>query len=442
MRWSAWAGAAAAATLLSGCAHLDPQDRAPRTDPVLRLRPAGPSPWRADFDDPALSALLRDADRGALDVKIALARLARARADVAASRAQRRLHVSIGAEAAGGGTSFRDARSSATPTFEAAYEVDLWGRLVRAQTAAGQDQAAAEADVTAARLMTAAETVRAFAALRVAQDAAPGYARRVVLAERAVSLTERRAAEGAAAPDALGAARQAVVLAQSDLAAAQEDERLQTARLADLSGRPAAEIAPGPPLAMDQPVPAVAAEIIAQRPDVQAALARLRAADARRAEAVAASRPQFQISALLGAPDAAIATLLDARALAWAVAASLSHALLDGGAARARVHGASADADVADLQYRKAVVAGWADVRTALIDQSRARREVAAAQAAADLSGAGIRLQVMRRREGLGDGLDSVAAGEASEAAQDRLRTARLDAVEARVRLALATGGL
>ena len=438
----AWSSLAAVAMLLSACAHLDPEDRAPRTDPVARLSPSGPSPWQVDFEDPALSDLLRGADLGALDIKIALARLARARADVAEARAQRAPHVSIGAEGAVGGVDFHDARSAATPAFEATYEVDLWGRLARGEDAAVHDQAAADADVAAARLLVAADTVRAFAALRSAQDAIEGYAHRKELASRALALTQRRASEGAAEPGAVGAAQLALDRAGAGLEAAREDEKLEVATLGDLLGRPGIAVPLGPPLAEDRAVPTTGSEIIANRPDVRAAFARLQAADARRAQAVASSRPQLQLSALLGAPDAAIATLLDVRSLAWAVAASLSHSLLDGGAARARVHAAGADADVADLQYRKAVLAGWSDVRTALVDQARARRELAAARTAKALAGDSVRLQAARHREGATDGLDTVAAGVAVEAAQDQLRAARLAAVEARVRIALATGGL
>ncbi len=120
MTWLARCGLAAAAMLLSACAHLDPQDRVPRTEPVGRLAPQGASPWRVEFGEPTLTRLLRDADLGSLDVKIALARVARARADVATARSARRLHVSVGAEAAVGAPSFRNTRTEATPTLESA----------------------------------------------------------------------------------------------------------------------------------------------------------------------------------------------------------------------------------------------------------------------------------------------------------------------------------
>ena len=212
--------------------------------------------------------------------------------------------------------------------------------------------------------------------------------------------------------------------------------------LGDLLGRPGIAVSSGPPLAEDRAVPTTASEIVANRPDVKAAF---RAPAGRRRPAGAGGRqfaPAAPAQRPAGRSDAAIATLLDVRSLAWAVAASLSHSLLDGGAARARVHAAGADADVADLQYRKAVLSGWSDVRTALVDQARARRELAAARAAKELAGDSVRLQAARHREGATDGLDAVAAGVAVETAQDQLRAARLAAVEARVRLALATGGL
>jgi hypothetical protein len=67
---------------------------------------------------------------------------------------------------------------------------------------------------------------------------------------------------------------------------------------------------------------------------------------------------------------------------------------------------------------------------------------MAAAQAAREQARSGAAVEAARRQEGLADGLDDVAAGAAIEAAEDRLRAARLNAVQARVRLALATGGL
>ena len=284
--------------------------------------------------------------------------------------------------------------------------------------------------------------MRAYAALRAAQDDSAALERRVQLASRGLALTERRVAEGVAAPDAQAAARLALAQATAAREAAREDATLQAARLADRAGQPGLSIPAGAALEVRDDPAATQSDAVAARPDVQAALSRLRAADARRAEAVAASLPRFQIAALLGAPDAAIATLLDARALAWAVAASLSHELVDGGAARAKVHGASADADIADLLYRKAVLQAWSEVRAATVDRARGERQLAAAQAGLDQARSALAVNAARRGEGAADGLDEVAAQSAREAAAADVRAARMALIEARVRLALASGGL
>jgi outer membrane protein TolC len=188
-------------------------------------------------------------------------------------------------------------------------------------------------------------------------------------------------------------------------------------------------------------VDGVSSDVVDARPDVQAALARLRAADAERAAAIAASRPQFRISALFGAPGASLGALLDGRSLAWALASSVSHQVLDGAANRARVHAAGADADAADIAYRKTVLSAWSEVRAALVDQARAGREQAMAAQALAQAATASDLGRLRHAEGTADGLALTALRNDQALAQARSRAANLRTVDARVRLALATGG-
>lgn len=434
-------GALALALVLSGCAGVTAADRAPRSDTAARLAPAGPSPWTLDLDDPVLADLLRRADGRALDVKTALARLAHARADAEAASAAWRLHLDIGTAGALGGRTFRDLKSAATPTAEANYDVDLWGRGAAVREAALADQAAAADDLTGARLLVAAETVRAYVALRTAQAGLVAARRESGDADDLLALVVRRADEGAATAEALMAARQGAVVAKARILEAQEDLDLQAGRLRDLLDDPALAVAAGDLPASIRAVAAVSSDLVDGRPDVQAAMARLRAADARRAAAIAASRPQFQISALLGAPDASVATLLDARTLAWAAAGAVTQQVLDGGANRARIHAATADADEADIAYRRTVLTAWSEVRAALVAQARAGREAAIADDG--LASAALALERGRARHdaGLVDGVALAELRSQRSQADGRRVAARGRMVEARVRLALATGG-
>lgn len=429
------------AVVLAGCTGLTPADRAPRGDPVARLSPSGPAPWREDFGDPVLADLLRQADAGALDTKVALARLEQADAEVEAARALRGINAVAGVETAVGGRNFRSARSAATPTLEITDEVDVWGRFSSARRAARLAGQAATLDVASARLLVGAETVRAYLALAGAQQAEARAERRQRLAEQALELVQTRLSQGVASPPDLAARRAGVRAAAELVQRARDEATLQAARLRDLTGGratlalSATAPSPGPPAA------ALPSTVVDTRPDVRAAQARLAAADQRRASAIAATRPQFQIAAALGAPDATLATLLDVRALAWAAAASASQQILDGGARRARVHAATAEADLADLAYRQTVLNAWSEVREAVVAEAQARRGLAATEADISAARAALDIGQTRHAAGVVDGLGLIALRDALEQATAAQARARLQLAEAHVQLTLATGG-
>lgn len=441
MRRAPLAAALALGLTLSACATLGPSDTGPRPDPVARLTPTGPSPWREDFGDPVLHDLLARADAGALDIKQALAHFERAQADVEAARATGGPRAQAGVIAAVGDRKFRGVRSAATPTLDAAFDMDLWGRLAHGRAAARSDRQAAGSDVTAARLLIGAETSRAYVALRAAQaDAAAARARREAAAQ-ALALASRRAEQGATLRSVVAERRLDVERADDAAQAAEEEVDLQSARLADLTGQSALTLAGGD---MFTPPPSQAAApsaVVDRRPDVQAAYARLAAADGRRAQAIAASRPDFQIALALGSPDAAIATLLDVKALAWAAAASLTQSIFDGGARRATVHAATAEADLADIAYRQAVLKAWSEVRAAGAEEAQARRRLAAEQAAATLARASLATSRVRHDQGAADGLDLAAAQVALLDADQAERQARRQLADACIQRLLAMGG-
>jgi len=429
------------AMALCGCAGVTAADRGPRGDPVARLAASTPSPWREDLGDPTLRGLLGKADAGALDIKVALARLERADAEVEAADAVRGVNAIAGIEAAVGGRTFHAAGSAATPTLEFTKDLDVWGRLGFARQAARSERDAATTDAAGVRLLVGAQTARTYLSFRAARDAEAGAIRRRELAEQALELVTERAARGTAAQRDVAARREAVRAAAAEVQQCQDDAGLQAARLGDLTGG-RSEIAPSVgPLPVGPPPGPTPSAVVDARPDVQAAWARLAAADQRRASAIAASRPQFQIAAAFGAPDAAIATLLDLRALAWAVAANVSHQILDGGARRAGIHAATAEADLADLAYRQTVLTAWSEVRRAIVADAEARRGLDAAQAAAAAAGAALRAGEARHAAGAADGLAMVELTGAAAQASQGVSEARRRVAEARIELALARGG-
>lgn len=430
------------AAWLGGCAHETAADRAPRPDPVKRLAPSGEAPWREDFGNPVLHDLLRRADAGAVDIKIALARLERAQADVDIARAASRPQVSAGLAGAAGGRRLDSHREVGAPTLEAIYDPDLSGRIARLREAAAAERAASAADVTNARLLVAAGTVQAYVALCAAADRRAAAARRHDIAARMLDLTKARLREGYAVSADEDAPATALEGAEAMARTADVEAETAANQLRTLIGATDAPVACADGLPVPTAAPqALPADLVDRRPEVQAAFARLKAADARRAAAVAAERPQFQISTVLGAPDAAIVTLLGTRALAWALAARVEGGVLDGGAARGRIRAATADADLADLEYRKTVLQGWAELRSAGAADRVAGEAVQAAQQVAARAEDGLKSVERRHVEGAADGLATAQAQGHLEDALEALRDARTKAAEARVRRLLAGGG-
>ena len=428
--------------LLGGCAHETAADRAPRPDPVARLAPVGDAPWREDLGDPVLHELLRRADLGALDIKVALARLERAQAEADIAAAGRQPQAVLGAAGAVGARNFSSQRSAGGPTFEATYELDLSGRLARlAQAAVSERQAAAD-EVAGARLLVAAETAQAYVALCAAKDTAAAGARRQASAERALALGRARQAEGAATAQDVEVYAAATQAAAANEQTARVSAALAAIRLRILVG--GGELPAPLNCALPDRAPStdpLPASLVDRRPEVAAAFARLRAADLRRAAAVAAERPQFQITAVLGAPDAAIATLLDTRGLAWALAGRIAETVFDGGAGRGRIRSATAEADLADLAYRKAVLQGWSELQTATLEAHAAADRLATARQEVRRAEAAIDTVRVRHLEGAADGLAVAAAEGRIEDARNALSQARAGAANARIQMSLAGGG-
>ena len=426
---------------LGGCADLTAADKAPRGNPIGRLVSRTPSPWTADLGDPILADVLRQSDAGSLDVKSALARLARADAEVEAAVAANRLRVDAGLVGAVGGARLNRGTSAASPTFEAAYEFDPWRRFARARAAAKSDRSAAAWDVDAARLAIGSETAQTYLDLRAAQASEGSFRRQARLASDLVRLTEASRASGVVTVQALEVKRIDLAVAEARAQTSADEVLTLTRKLAALAGQRGVTIPdgglPAVPIAVLDP----SSDQVDRRPDVQAAFARVSAADARRAAAVLASRPKFQFAAALGAPDAALSSLLDVRALAWAAAATLTKSLLDGPERRAQVHIATAEADLADIAYRQAVMTGWSELQAAAVARTQAERQLDLAGRASTASQVALAKGERQHAAGRISGYDIIDLKAKTEGTADALRAAQVELLRATLRSASAAGG-
>lgn len=401
-------------------------------------------PWASDLDDPVLADLLVRAEQGSLDIRMALARLEKAHADVDLARAGRRPHLTIGAEAAVGGSNFSSNAAGAGAPVLGSYEIDLFHRLKHGLDAAKSDEIAVQHDAAAARQLVLAEVSGTYVTLRADQEHRAAAEIKASLAQQAEDLIGRRALEGSATDQDLAAAHLGQIQAHADLQRAVHAVEADRARLGLLLGQDGPIDEPaytGDEIPLTPSTTTVSSEAVLARPDIQAALARLRAADARRAEAVAASRPRFLLTAGIGSGQIDLLYLLDVRSLAWAIAGGLTHDLLDGGAGKARKRGAAAEADLAELAYRKTVGQAWGQARLDLAALQDAAAAESVARKAWTQAVRAFGTGQTRHQDGDIDGLTLGALETRAIEADVALTNAQAARAQAYVDLLLALGG-
>ena len=328
-----------------------------------------PDGWLKSFNDPDMEAVVVEA----LNHNLAL-RAAAARVDAATGAA-----IQAGAQmkpvvAAGGGGSAGVAEGGATGGsggvgLNVTWELDVWGRLGAIQSAAEEQLAAVQRDYEFARESLAAQTAKAwyFACdtqqqLNLARETAAVYG-------QLVDVVRAKAEAGQVTAQDLN-------LAQADLAAAQERERLADGAhkeavrsLELLLGRyPSAELEVADHF---MPVPAavpagVPSEVLERRPDLIAAEGRVRAAFQDVQAAKLAKLPRFSLTAGGGAASGDLLTSIDGGPGFFGVGANFFAPIDTSGALEAEVTIQTAEQEEALVAYGQSVLVAFNEVEKGL----------------------------------------------------------------------------
>jgi NodT family efflux transporter outer membrane factor (OMF) lipoprotein len=333
--------------------------------------------WWRGFGDPFLNELIASAIEGSPDLDILSARTGVARAQTKAAQGALLPKVEAGTSTTTLKTSDTDASTVYRVGSEVTWEADLWGKTrkgIEAQEAAYQ---ASEADWRAGYLVLVADVANAYFQIRqldeVLNDQRQAIERNTRMLETFESLVSRglRPASQATRQRAEVANLQAVL------------ERIQGARelsenaLAALLGEIPGEFSVPPTLAWGDlspiAVPAgLPADLLRRRPDIIAAEFRLLA----RVNLVGQARlAQMPSLGLTGGAGTAAFDLTDLGKLAtFNLASFLSFPVFDS-AVRARIKVSEAEVEVAEAEYRAAVLVALRDVEDSLTRLSTARRE-------------------------------------------------------------------
>ena len=438
--------------LVAGCTLHAPQAiEPPHPLPAAFLEGGGgdvfPGRWWETFGDPRLDALMAEAFTGNLDLAQAVARLDQLQALSRQAEAGRRPTLNVEGRAGREGSSSFGGDAVGTSyrlSLAAAFEVDLWNKIRSRRDAARLEEDASREEVAALYLRLSAQVADLYY-LAVEQRAQLVLADSTIAAYLdALARVEDRYREGLVPALDVYQARQNLAAARARRPLPEAGAAQAEHALAVLLGRfPQAGLAgtvvelPTAPEAFAAGLPS---ELLARRPDVTAALLRLRASDARIGAAIAERFPSFNLLGTYGYSSTPFGGT-DISGDFWSLLLQLAAPVLDGGRRRAEVERSRALFRENLARYHLAVLGAVREVEDALSAGRATEARIAFLAERQTAAEATLRLSTERYRQGLSDYLPVLTAQTLHFEAQSQLIAARRQLIADRVTLARALGG-
>jgi multidrug efflux system outer membrane protein len=396
---------------MAGCAMVGPDFQRPEANLPARFPErdgaggieVGPQWWTL-YRDPVLDELVASGLAENSDVKLAAARVEQAEAALREARAT--LFFPL-VEGGGGASRARTLNAGLENTFDiglsTAFEVDLWGRLRRAERSVREELLASRHARDTVALTLAASVARAYFAVRSLDSQLAASVEILRAATESVELTRKRADAGVAS---ILEVYQAGTLRTAAAGQAKEIARQRAAivhQLGVLTARLDLSLPPGDVTALPLPPlpPAgLPSQLLERRPDVREAEASLAAATERIGVARAAQFPALALTANLGRESRELDTLLKAGSRVWSVGAGLVGPVIDGGRYAARTAQAEAQAKQAQAGYQRAVEVAFREVSDALSNLRLAGEAEADLALRVDIARKALRLATRRYEAG------------------------------------------
>ena len=389
-RWVAsWAGLAWC-FVASGCGALlhsvddAPAPPVPVTDAFRQAKGVKTSSvaqgrWWTTFEDQGLNAVMRAAITENLDLKRASARMKQAQAIRRGANSAWFPQIDISANASRSKSAFQFGsfeNSQYDLSAAASYELDLWGRINFTTTAAALDFKATEFDLETVAMTVSAQVAETWFQLVEQRATLALLQRQLKTNQTFLELVELRFGQGQVSSVDVYQQRQLVASIEGQLPPVNSAIAVLEHRLAVLLARspgdpslPTGEMLPSLP-----PPPAIGlpATLLKRRPDVQAAQARVMAADNRIGAAIADQFPTLRLSASGGFRSFTDPTDLFDNFI-WNIAGGLAGPLFDGLRRRAEVDRTKAVLEDQLLAYGQTVLTAFQEVEDALVQERQQR---------------------------------------------------------------------
>ncbi|HXW90715.1 MAG TPA: efflux transporter outer membrane subunit [Terriglobales bacterium] len=406
-------------------------------------------PWWQVFQDPQLQQLIRTALQQNYDLQLATERINAARAELAVTRSSLFPQISGNANFGGGKENVEQSRYNfLILTADAAFQLDFFGRLRRANEAARAQ-------------MLATEEARHVVALTLVSDVASNYftllqldlqlaiTRETVTTQTdSVKLTQLRLDHGVATKLDVLQAQQVLDTANAQIPDLERQIAQEEDAISILLGNYPQGIARGIPLVeqtLPPEVPAgVPSSIIERRPDIREAEQTLIAANADVGVAKAQFFPQISLTGGAGGSfgrSSAFSSLMKTQLGIWSYGAQVSQPIFTGGALKGNLHLAESQHQQVLIGYRESIQQAFGEVSDALIGYEKLRQVRTRQQdTVADLQET-VRISTLRYTGGTTTYLEVLDGQRSLYGAELTLAAARGDEYRSLVQLYKALGG-
>jgi NodT family efflux transporter outer membrane factor (OMF) lipoprotein len=449
---------------IAGCKTVGPTYERPtpavsgKYQAIKKEEPAKPKPVPQASSKPIKPVgYVRDAVANNHDIKVAQARIREARASRRIASARAKPNVNVGALHQNFRQSDRGPIGSRGLTdiednlfdlsFDASWEVDVFGGIRRATSAAGARLEAAD-DVRRDTLISVVtEVVRNYTELRGAQ-------RRLELAEKNIriqadtfKLAENKFKTGLAPELDVQRARTQLKTTQSRVPSLRAAIHAAALRIAVLTGRQPAALLddlskqraiPAPPEIVPVGLPS---DLLRRRPDVRRVERELNAATDDIGAARADLYPRFSLTGAAGLQSVSFTEVFSASSRAWSIGPTIRWPVFQGGRIRANISSAEARRDATYEQFKKTVLIALEDVERSLVNYAEEQLERRELEMAVESSTRAVKLASVLYEKGLSDFLTVLDAERTLRDVEDKLAASETAVSVNLIRLYKALGG-
>ncbi|APG87892.1 NodT, RND efflux system, outer membrane lipoprotein (plasmid) [Sinorhizobium americanum CCGM7] len=405
--------------------------------------------WWSAFSDPSLTTLIATAQSKSPGLEAATAEIESARATLASAHSNLFPGLSGAASltrsgAGGNGASEVAASTKMSGSLDAAWEIDLFGKVRQKSEAARLRVDERIGDWHGARVSLAAEVADYYVQYRACRQLERTYTAEVASQRETIRATDMAAASGFTSSSDLALARAGAASSASILTAQRAECELLIKSLTRLTGGDEPRVRnllvkgrSDIPTPKTFSVAAVPADALRQRPDINALELEVSASLAE----VGAAKADLYPSLSLGGSVTIGSSSLTGTSAPWSFGPALSIPLFNGGGRRAAVASAVAAYDLAVAAYKSGVLDAVAEVETALVRINSTRRRIGDATVAAHNYRAYFNAVDSNWKAGGASLLDRETARRAAQSAELSLIEIRRDSVRYWIALYKALGG-